>query len=203
MRTPLIYFCIFLTTSCSSLPTPGPQEAPRSEKAAVDIINNAAFVQGSSWDKYREVKVAYDGKWSTIATRLQPVITDPGFRKSSVETYHPKERRVSQLHFGPQGIKRVHRKNQATEVIFNDSHSQDADVIAAAALVSDAYTMFLFGPSWLRANGQDFHLLEHRKLNQETCQLVAGRLVPGIGSLAEDHFIAWIGEKSGLMNRLQ
>lgn len=195
----------FLLVSCSSLPLPGPgpQVTSQPDRNAAEILNKAATLQGDPWKTYRRVEVAYEGEWSAIATRLQPVITDPGFRKSSIEIYQPRKRQVSQVHSGPQGTKQVIRRQQRTEVSFNRKSSTDGDAIAAAALVSDAYTIFLFGPSWLGENGRDFHLLEDRMLDQESCHLIAGRLEPGIGSLTEDHFIAWIGKESGLMKRFQ
>jgi len=40
-------------------------------------------------------------------------------------------------------------------------------------------------------------------LDGERCHLIAGRLSPGFGNSAEDHFIAWIGRDSSLMRRFQ
>lgn len=197
----LLFSC--LSFSCSSLPVPGPGGSVRDDPRAKATLKRAAVIQGDPWKKYRRVEVAYVGEWNTLATKLQPVLTDPEFRKSSIEIYQPPQRQVKQTHSGPRGTKQVIRKNQRTKVTFNEKPSQDGEVIAAAALVSDAYTIFLFGPSWLVANGRDFHLLDDRMIDRESCQLVAGRLKPGIGSLTEDHFIAWIGKESGLMKRFQ
>jgi len=203
MRVFAILFSCFLIASCSSLPLPGPRVISRSNKSAAEVLEKSAILQGDPWKNYRCVEVAYQGKWSMLATKLQPVLSDPDFRKSSFEIYQPRLLQVSQVHSGPQGTKRVLRKNRSTEVGFNGTQSNDRDVIAAAALVSDAYTIFLFGPSWLSANGRDFHFLRERTLDEEPCQLVAGRLAPGIGSATADHFIAWIGKNSGLMKRFQ
>jgi len=186
------------------VPGPSTLAISKSEQvASAAILKDAATIQGDPWKKYRRVEVAYFGTWSTLATKLQPILTDPDFRKSSVEVYQPRQRQVSQVHSGPAGSKLVNRKNQFTRVAFNGTPTQDSDVTAAAALVADAYTIFLFGPSWLSANARDLHRLSDRTLDQETCHLIAGRLSPGIGSLTEDHFIAWIGKTSGLMKRFQ
>lgn len=203
MRHYAVLFLVFLTVSCSSLPLPVPRVVSRTDKHPAQVLRKAATLQGDPWKNYHRVEVAYQGKWSLLATKIQPVLTDPKFRKSSFEIYQPEQRLVNQVHSGPHGTKRVIRKNQNTEVSFNDERSMDGDAIAAAALVSDAYTIFLFGPSWLNANAHDLHLLKDRTLDQESCNLVAGRLSPGIGSLTEDHFIAWIGKNSGLMKRFQ
>ena len=95
------------------------------------------------------------------------------------------------------------RQRPKTEVFVNGPATKKSEVIAAAALVADAYTVFLFGPSWLVGQGRDLTLLEARLIDGERCDLVAGKLSPGIGSPADDHFIAWIGRESGLMRRFQ
>ncbi len=203
MRVVLIGFWVCLLASCSSLPLPGPRVVAGSQPAAVEVLERAARLQGDPWKNRQRVDVAYEGEWSFIATKLQPVVTDPEFRRCSEETYRPRQRQVEQLHHGPGGSKRVLRKGRDTQVLFNGLRSQDEEVIGAAALVADAYTIFLFGPSWLGANGRDFRLLKERSMDHESCHLVAGRLSPGIGSTAEDHFIVWIGKDSGQMKRFQ
>ena len=192
-----------LAVSCSSLPVPGPEAGKANSAAASDVIRSSARAHGNAWANYRTVEVSFDGEWSTIATKVQPVITDPGFRKGSVEIYQPRLAKVRQVHTGPLGNKEVLRQRPKSEVKFNGVRSTDREVADAAALVADAYTVFLFGSSWLAENGKDLRLLDGRSLDGEPCQLVAGRLAPGIGRSPEDHFIAWIGKTSGLLRRFQ
>lgn len=203
MRYAAIVLSLFLAVSCSTLPLPTPRVVSRTDKHPAEVLRKAAFRQGDPWKNYHRVEVSYEGRWSLLATKLQPILTDPKFRKSSFEIYQPELRQVTQNHSGPHGSKQVRRKNQITEVVFNGKLSLDSDTTAAAALVSDAYTIFLFGPSWLSVNAHDLHLLDDRAIDQEACKLVAGRLSPGIGSPTADHFIAWIGKDSGLMKRFQ
>lgn len=190
-----------LLASCSTLPVPGRAESIAGDAAAV--LRASARSQGDAWRRYDRVEVAYDGEWSAIATRLQPVLTDPGYRKSSLETYRPPLSRVDQRHSGPEGIKEVSRRRPDTRVTRNGKPASDREERDAAALVADAYTAFLFGSSWLAEHGRGLHLLEERTLDGERCQLVAGRLTPGFGAADEDHFIAWIGADSRLLRRLQ
>ena len=203
LPTCLVGLGLSLLASCSSLPVPGGSAGRGTSADAVAVLKRSAATSGNPWRNYREVKVAYSGEWSNLATRLQPVLTDPGFRKGSVETYQPRAGRVLQRHSGPQGTKQVVRQGSKTEVLVNGTASKDSEVIAAAALVVDAYTAFLFGPSWLVGRSNDLTLLEEKPLGGERCELVAGRLSPGIGSSAEDQFIVWIGKDSGLMRRFQ
>ena len=192
-----------LLASCSSLPVPGPATAGAPTETARQLIKQSAASHGDAWKKYRMVEVEYTGEWSTIAKRLQPVLTDSGFRESSVETYQPAAGKVRQVHTGPLGTKTVDRQRPEIQVGFNGTASHDREVLDSAALVADAYTAFLFGPSWLSRKGTDFKLIGERTLDGERCQLVAGRLSPGFGNALEDHFIAWIGRDSLLMRRLQ
>jgi hypothetical protein len=189
--------------SCSSLPLPGGLADTGTGADAVAVLKRSAAKSGDPWQRYHQVKVSYSGEWSHLATRLQPVLTDPEFRKGSVETYQPRSGRVHQLHTGPQGTKQVTRQGSKTVVVLNGKVSNDSEVTAAAALVADAYTAFLFGPSWLVARGSDLSLLAQKPLGGERCTLVAGKLSPGIGSPTADYFIAWIGEDSGFMRRFQ
>lgn len=203
VKTSLLALSLSLLASCSSLPVPGVAGDKKTTADAMAVLKRSAATSGNPWRNYRQVKVAYEGEWNKLTTRLQPVLTDPGFRKGSVETYQPRSGRVLQLHSGLQGAKQVTRRGSRTEVLVNGVTSKDSEVIAAAALVADAYTVFLFGPSWLVGRSNDLTLLEERTLGTERCELVAGKLRPGFGASAEDHFIVWIGKESGLMRRIQ
>jgi len=203
IRAILASIVAFPLISCSTLPVPGETRAVSSSKEADELLRESASRHGRPWQRCRSVEVGYDGEWSFVATRLQPVITDPGFRKSSREIYQPQKKRVRQVHQGKLGTKEVVRQGSSVAVKFNGVASNDPEVKDAAALVADAYTVFLFGSSWLLENGRELHVLEAGNLDGEICHLVAGRLRPGLGHTGDDHFIAWIGKESGLMKRVQ
>jgi hypothetical protein len=192
-----------LLASCSSLPVPEPAALAAPSREAREIIERSSRATGDAWKRYREVVVGYDGEWAGLAVRLQPVLTDPSFRKSSMETYHTATGGVRQVHSGPQGTKTVERRRPEIRVAYNGEASGEPEVLDAAALVADAYTVFLFGPSWISRKGADFTLIGQRELDGEVCDLIAGRLSPGFGASDEDHFIAWIGRETSLMRRFQ
>ncbi len=203
MRTFLFAPLMILMVSCSSLPVPGARMMTSSTDEAKAVLRSAAAKQGDPWKRNAKVEVSYSGTWSTLATKLQPVLTDPGFREGSVEVYQPRVERVRQTHKGPSGTKEVVRQASRIEVRLNGVESTDPEIKDASALVADAYTILLFGPSWLVAHAGDLRMLDDDDLSGERCRLVAGRLEPGIGNSKEDHFIAWIGKESGLMKRFQ
>ena len=193
-----------LLASCSTLPRPGADAGKPPSGDGLALLRQSAVAHGDPWRTYRRVDTAYSGEWSGIATRLQPVLTDPGFRKDSVETYRPRQPGVRQLHTGPAGTKEVLREGRRVEVRYRGTAAHGADEVrAAAALVADAYTVFLFGSSWLADHGRGLRVLPPRDLDGETCHLVAGRLEPGFGTAAGDDFIAWIGSESRLLKRFQ
>ena len=161
------------------------------------------MAHGEPWKLLSRVDVSFDGEWSSLAKRIQPVLTDPGFRKTSVESYRTGRKRVSQTHTGTGGTKTVERDGSSVSVTYNGTASEDTDQLDAAALVSDAYTVFVFGSSWLSENGGDLQLLPGRTLDGESCHIVSGILRPGFGNSPEDRFIAWISKDGSLLRRFQ
>lgn len=195
---------VFVFTSCSTLPRPGAGAGNPAPGDATALLRQSARAHGDPWRSYRRVDTAYSGEWSAIATRLQPVLTDSGFRKDSVETYRPRQSSIRQLHTGPEGTKEVLREGRDIEVRYDGTAGGTGkEVRDAAALVADAYTVFLFGSSWLADHGRGLGMLPPRELDGEPCHLVAGRLEPGFGISDGDDFIAWIGTESRLLKRFQ
>jgi len=192
-----------LLPSCARLAVPGSAPVMGDSVAASRLLSHAAKDSGDQWSKYRQVEVSYSGEWSGIAKKVQPVLVDPDFRKSSVELYEPRSARVRQVHSGPGGTKVVLRTPKSTRVSYGGIESRDSEVKAASALVADAYTAFLFGPSYLKTRASSLGLVAPRKVGDELCDGVQGTLKPGIGESTEDHFIAWIGRDSGLMKQFQ
>lgn len=203
MRLLAAFFAISLLSSCSTLPRPGADTGSPGSGDAKALLRQSARAHGDPWTNFRQVDTAYTGEWSAIATRLQPVLTDPEFRKDSVETYRPSRAAVRQVHRGPGGTKEVRREGRTIAVSYNGNPSTDGETLKSAALVADAYTAFLFGSSWLTAQGRELRTLDPRELDGKSCHLIAGRLSPGFGMSEEDHFIAWIDAESNLLMRLQ
>jgi len=193
----------FLAVSCTTLPNPYEITASKTDPKAAAVLEQSAATHGDPWKRYKRVEVSFDGEWSALATRIQPAITDPSFRKSSVETYRTGRKSVSQTHTGPAGTKTVKRNGSAISVTYNGTPTDDPEKLDAAALVADAYTIFVFGSSWLAENGTAFQLLPGQAINGEACQLVSGSLKPGFGRSPEDNFIAWISKDTGYLRRFQ
>ncbi len=197
------FLVLILASSCTTLRNPSSVSTSNSNPAAHAILKKSAASHGNPWQRYERVKVSFDGKWEKLATRIQPVLTDPNFRKSSVETYFPRTGKVVQIHTGPSGTKTVTRSAKKISVSYNGETSQNAETRDAAALVADAYTLFLFGSSNLFGRATGLQLLPSDAVNGEACHLVSGALEPGLGNSPKDQFIAWISKDTGYLVRLQ
>ncbi len=167
------------------------------------LLEQSARARGDAARPHREVKVAYDGRWSTFPKLTQKVLVDPDFRQMSEEVYFPASGGVEQTHRGAGGVKKVSRSRSGKiSVSYNGKASDDPGVKAASALVADAYTMFLFGASWLLDNGEDFRYLGRQSVSGWECALVEVWLRPGIGQAGEDRAVAWLDAETGLMRRV-
>ena len=161
------------------------------------------MVSGNPWQELDTVTVTYEGKWSQLARTLQPTLVDAQYRQSSTEVYSPRKQQVLQRHRGLAGEKRVLRTPTSINVSRNGMTDPATDSLEAAALVADAYVVFTFGSSVLRERGASWRILSQRHLSGEMCTLIAGTLRPGFGMSEADGVIAWIGNQTKRLHRIQ
>ncbi len=202
MRFCLLLLPIFLC-QCVRLPKPGEAPVVSSKVSAKEILTRSAQAHGDPWGKGHRVAVSYNGKWAPLVDRLQPELVDASFRKSSVETYEPRNNRVTQIHRGEAGTKQVERSAKKVTVTYNAKKQTDPIQDQASALVADAYKMFTYGSSWLNARGENLSTIAPAKLDRRTCYRVQGDLRPGLGFAKKDSFIAWIDVEDYTLRRVQ
>ncbi|MGK0187146.1 MAG: hypothetical protein ACI9R3_002932 [Verrucomicrobiales bacterium] len=204
MKTIVCLGLLALTmASCTTLPRPIVEPKSSGAAEATRLLRESSKKSGDPWQRLRQVEVAYDGEWSRFAERTQPVLVDSGYRKASTETYTPDLKKVLQVHRGAEGTKRVVRTPANIRVSRNGNAVADENELQAAALVADAYVMFTFGSSVLRERGAGWRIIGQRTLNGERCSLVSGTFRPGFGMSDADGIIAWIGEESKRLHRVQ
>ncbi|MCB1098108.1 MAG: hypothetical protein KDN22_21230 [Verrucomicrobiae bacterium] len=191
--------------SCTTLPRPAVEQPSMSDPVAVQLLVESSKQSGDPWQNLERVEVAYDGEWSRFAEKTQPVLVDSGYRKTSTETYTPPLAKVVQVHRGTEGEKRVVRSPGKITVLRNGQLAKDEEEIGAAGLVADAYTIFTFGSSVLRDRGNGWRVIGQRVLkeNGERCTLVSGTIRPGLGTSDADGIIAWIGNETKRLYRVQ
>lgn len=204
MRQIVLCF-ILLTAACTSLPDPN-QPLGKASPQAVRLLEKSAEKAGKPWRRLDRVEVAFTGEWTKIVQKMQPDLVNAAYRKSSREVYFPRLSRVEQTHTGPSGTKTVLRRPGKIEVrlpVYRMATDTEKD---AAALVADAYTMFVFGADYLLAYGSDWRLwlaMQRQEIDGDPCSLVFGTLKPGVGRSPEDKVIAWISQRDHRLRRVQ
>ncbi len=168
------------------------------------LLQESSRAHGNRFQSYSNVTVNYDGKWSGFAKMTQPVLVDAKFRGKSTEVYRPRSGNVTQVHTASGGRKDVsYRYSGSTSVSYNGKKTTDREAVDAAALVADAYSMFLFGPSYLLRFGSGFQAAGTGRVSGKSCQIVSGVLRPGIGNSRSDQFRVWIDTKTKVLRRVE
>ncbi|MFG6412874.1 hypothetical protein ACG02S_03065 [Roseateles sp. DC23W] len=181
-------------------------EAVAHDPAAERLLQHSADEHG--WAAYRElqdINVRYEGAWRPLIDRVQPVVVDKGFRGASEERLLPQAGVVAQAYTGPAGRKHVlwQRGQGQVAVWFNGQPNTHADADAAAALVSEAYGLFLLGPLWLAGQGHAMQMGGTARVDSRACQVVQVWKRPGLGRVALDRVAVFIDAEQGITRRVQ
>jgi len=172
-------------------------------KAATLLAESQRAHGGKAFVKVRDVSVHYEGRWASIGPRFQPVLADTKFRRGSEERLLVGPRIIAQDHSGPEGKKVVARKPGSVNVAYNGTRSDDAEVRRAAALVADAYTMFLLGPFYFNRPGVVLAANGRSVVDKAVCDEVLAVLRPGFGEAKEDRVILFIDRASKQLRRVR
>ena len=192
----LIASCVSTQICTRSITTSEP-EALALVKASQKAHGDAAF------DRIGDLSVRYEGKWASIGPRFQPVLVDSKFRGTSEERIILSPRITAQSHAGPGGMKAVLRSPGQIDIAYNGEVSQDAEARQAAALVSDAYALFLLGPFYFQQGGTFFAMNGESIVDETLCDEVLAILRPGFGMAEEDRVILHIDRGSKLLRRVR
>ena len=115
--------------------------SPADARALLDACVEA-HGGAAAYDRLHDVNVRFSSHWASIGPRLQPKLSDTGYREGSEERYlaAPTGWIVGQQHQGPKGGKHVLRVPPDKIVVtYNDgpAPATDPEVNAAASLVTD------------------------------------------------------------------
>lgn len=192
-----------------------PPTTPETTDAAAQLLRDALAAHGAAaFAKVHDINLSYAGQWRRLVRKLQPELVDAGFRGGSEERLLPGLGLTAQAHDGPQGHKQVIRSaaDASVKVSFNGVQTDDRVRQDAAALVVDAYGLFLLGPMWFGSG-----LGGGRKLvlgmaaaevlkyggQHSVCDVLTVVIRPGLGVAAEDHLALYIDRSSRLMRRVR
>ena len=191
------------------------QSAPSAEAEGRQLLRACLETHGgaAAYARLRDVNVRLEGKWAFLAPKLQPKLADVRFRGGSEERYLRQGRRfiVGQHHQGPDGEKSVAPSPSggaggAPKVIvsYNGQPSADREAAAAAALVTEAYTMFLFGPDFfVQRSAPVTRLPATADVDGHPCDEVLAILRPGFGEAKEDSVVLFIDHQDRTLRRVQ
>ncbi len=203
LRWLLLALCLPLLGACVSVMPPVQHSGEQPEARA--LLEASAQAHGiTAFRQLRDINVSYDGQWRYLVQKLQPVLIDADFRKTSEERLLlGRERVIGQRHSGPGGVKQVTRQATSVEVHYNGQPSSDRDVLAAAALVADAYRMFLLGPMHFLEGNASLALAGTGDVEGRACDLLLAVRRPGHGQSVEDRYLLFIDRQDRLLRRVR
>ena len=205
-----------LASGCRASLPPWPDADSGQE--ALRLLRASAAAHGeSAYPAIHDLNVSYSGNWRWLVGKLQPDLVDSGFRGGSQERLLLHDGVIAQRHTGPSGHKQVVRSISAgnistTHVWFNDVETQSRDQIDAAALVAEAYSLFLLGPILLTANQRPHREIQAASAattdltvdgRHRICDVLNLKVTPGIGNSASDQLALYIDRNTRLMQRVR
>ncbi len=200
----LLALAVSFLSACSS-PQMSSREIAKSDPAALALLAASQRAHGKqAFANVRDISVRYDGKWGAIGPRFQPVLVDKTYRGSSEERLILGSKRIiAQQHTGTAGKKNVVRAPNQIAVTYNGAPSGDDESKRAAALVADAYTMFLLGPHYFDRPGVVLVQGGEGVVDKADCDEVLAVLRPGFGMAEEDRVIMFIDRANKQLRRVR
>ena len=157
---------------------------------------------GDMRDYPGDLNLSTDGQWYQAIQRIQPIVSDAGFRVTSEERYRPRDGLYSVHHQGPLGSKQVVRTPDGIAVYYNGKRETDPVKIRATAMTNDAFRMFHFGPSFLKARATAMvRIADQREAGRNYRRLLA-TVEPGFGEAAQDQVVLWIDAQTSRLFRV-
>ena len=213
-RGALLAASLLFQAGCSSSLPPIPSTPAAAVTSPTDarlLLDACLAAHGGerAYARLHDVNVRFSSHWAAVGPRLQPKLSDTGYRQGSEERYFATAHGwiVGQDHHGPKGRKHVLRTPpDGIIVTYNNdpSPSADSEVNAAAALVTDAYSMFLFGPDFFRRRAAKLHRLSTAgDVDGKLCDELLAVLRPGFGPSGEDRVVLFIDRQTHLLRRVQ
>lgn len=179
---------------------------PVDDPAARALLQRSAQAHGLvRYRDLRDLSVAYDGQWRPLVDRIQPALVDAAYRGRSEERLLPHRGIVAQAYRGTAGTKQVswRRADGSVSVWRNGTPSDDHDALQSAALVADAYGLFLLGPLWILDRVSAAQRAGSARVDDRDCDLVDVWLEPGLGRSALDRATLAIDRADAIARRFR
>lgn len=194
---------LLLLGGCAGFPAATPNARFDDGLDAAHIFAESIEAHGGDMRGYPgDINISTVGHWHGLVKRLQPVISDAGFRVTSVERYRPRDGVYAVHHHGPLGDKQVIRTAAGITVYYNGIREADAIKLRATALTNDAFLMLQFGPTFIKARASSISRLADSKEDNQRYYRLLAELSPGFGEAAHDQAVLWINADTHLLYRV-
>lgn len=194
---------LLLTTGCAGFPEPKQGVQFEDGLTAGQWFERMMMSHGGDLSEDpRDFNLAMTGEWYALIQRIQPLVTDSGYRISAEERYLPSKDLYVVRHRGPDGVKTVWRQGRDIKVWYNGEPVDDADTLAATAMTTDAFELFHYGPSFLAERASGMTRLEAGREDGRRYPRLLIDISPGFGEADEDQVVVWIDPDSYRMFRV-
>jgi len=149
-----------------------------------------------------DINIATDGRWYALIQRIQPVVSDAGFRVTSEERFRPRDGIYAIRHSGPEGSKQVLRTASGISVRYEGGPEVEDERQRATAMTNDAFQLFHFGPSFVKHRAQSMIRLPDTRENGRDYRRILAELSPGFGESSSDQVVLWIDAASHRLFRV-
>ncbi|MDQ3205163.1 MAG: hypothetical protein M3Q40_01310 [Pseudomonadota bacterium] len=187
----------------TSFPTAGSPPAFNDGLSAREVFDRSLAAHGGDIRHYPgDINLSTDGRWYALIKRIQPVVTDAGFRISSQERFRPGAGIYAVRHSGPEGVKQVVRTPDGLSVHYNGAPETDPAKLRATAMTNDAFQLFHFGPSFIHARATGMERIADAREDGRDYRRVLATLSPGFGEAAQDRVVLWIDARDDRLFRV-
>lgn len=197
LRNALLLMWTLLIAACAPFPQAKQGVEPPPGPTAQVIFDRMLAEHGGDLRKHPgDINLTSEGEWFPLILRIQPIVTDAGFRIASEERYRPAEGLYAVRYTGPQGVKHTVSSAAGLSLAYNGLPEVDPVKRRATALTHDTFRMFHFGPSYfLDRTAAMLRLSDALEGGQPYHRLLL-TLRPGFGESAEDQAVLWIHPKT-------
>ncbi len=206
MRQPCVAVVFVLATllaGCASFPRASADARFDDGQDAATIFAACMEAHGGDIRDYPgDINLSTDGQWYRLIQRIQPIVSDAGFRVTSEERYRPRDGVYSVHHEGPLGSKQVVRSPAGVAVYYNGKRETDPVRIRATAMTNDAFQMFHFGPSFFKTRAAAMVRIADAREQGRNYRRLLATVKPGFGEAAQDQVVLWIDAQTSRLFRV-
>ena len=204
LATGLLAAAALLLAACATrFPEPGPGGAAADGFDAATLLAQCLTAHGGDLrDSVQELRLSLTGEWGTMIRRIQPLVTDFGYRIDATERHFPQDGRSLAEWSGPAGAKRVDWRYPEISVAYDGETSDDEDVLASTAMTAEAFRLFHLAPSYLAWRGGEPLRLADERIDGRRYHRLLFTLEPGFGFSERDRVVAYVDAESKRLFRL-